>query len=106
MRDRELTALTTLGFDELARATGGIGQIQQAVSARVFRAVGPGAALVRPVHEAVTRGVYAGLGAGTRTLGCDELARATGGIGHSRRRRAARAADDGQGGRRAGRARS
>jgi hypothetical protein len=69
MRDRELTALTTLGFDELARATGGIGQIQQAVSPRVFRAVGPGAALVRPVHEAVTRGVYAGLGAGTRTLG-------------------------------------
>ena len=69
MRDRELTALTTLGFDELARATGGIGQIQQAVSARVFRAVGPGAALVRPVHEAVTRGVYAGLGMSTRALG-------------------------------------
>jgi pimeloyl-ACP methyl ester carboxylesterase len=69
MRDRELTALTTLGFDELARATGGIGQIQQAVSARVFRAVGPGAALVRPVHEVVTRGVYAGLGAGTHMLG-------------------------------------
>jgi pimeloyl-ACP methyl ester carboxylesterase len=69
MSDRELTALTTLGFDELARATGGIGQIQQAVSGRVFRAVGPGAALVRPVHETVTRGVYAGLGMGTRALG-------------------------------------
>ena len=69
MRDRELTALTTLGFDELARATGGIGQIQRAVSARVFRAVGPGAVVVRPLHEAITRGVYAGLGAGTRGLG-------------------------------------
>ena len=69
MRDRELTALTTLGFDELARATGGIGQIQRAVSARVFRAVGPGAVLVRPLHESITRGVYAGLGAGTRGLG-------------------------------------
>jgi pimeloyl-ACP methyl ester carboxylesterase len=69
MSDRELTALTTLGFEELARATGGIGQIQQAVSARVFRAVGPGAALVRPVHEGVTRAVYAGLGIGTRMLG-------------------------------------
>ena len=51
MSDRELSALTTLGFDELARATGGIGSIQRAVSGRVFRMVGPGAMLVRPVHE-------------------------------------------------------
>ena len=43
--------------------------MQQAITGRVFRAVGPGAALVRPVHEAVTRGVYAGLGLGTRALG-------------------------------------
>jgi pimeloyl-ACP methyl ester carboxylesterase len=69
MSDRELGALTTLAFEELARATGGIGDIQRAVSTRVFRAVGPGAALVRPLHEAVTRGVYTGLGVGTRTLG-------------------------------------
>ena len=69
MSDLELRALTTLGFDELARASGGIGSIQQAVARRVFRAVGPGAALVRPVHEAVTRSVYAGLGLGTRALG-------------------------------------
>jgi pimeloyl-ACP methyl ester carboxylesterase len=69
MSDRELRALTTLGFDELARATGGIGSVQRAVSGRVFRAVGPGAVLVRPIHERVTRGVYAGLGAGTRALG-------------------------------------
>jgi pimeloyl-ACP methyl ester carboxylesterase len=69
MSDRELRALTTLGFDELARASGGIGSMQRAVTARVFRAVGPGAALVRPIHETVTRGVYAGLGMGTRGLG-------------------------------------
>jgi pimeloyl-ACP methyl ester carboxylesterase len=69
MSDRELSALTTLGFDELARASGGIGQVQRAISGRVFRLVGPGAILVRPAHEAVTRGVYAGLGAGTRALG-------------------------------------
>jgi pimeloyl-ACP methyl ester carboxylesterase len=69
MSDHELRALTTLGFDELARATGGIGSIQRAISARVFRAVGPGAALVRPVHEVITRGVYRGLGTGTRALG-------------------------------------
>jgi pimeloyl-ACP methyl ester carboxylesterase len=69
MSDRELKALTTLGFDELARASGGIGQVQRAVSRRVFRAVGPGAVLVRPLHETITRGVYAGLGASTRALG-------------------------------------
>jgi len=69
MSDRELSALTTMGFDELAKATGGIGQIQRAISGRVFRAVGPGAMLVHPIHERVTRGVYAGLGAGTRGLG-------------------------------------
>jgi pimeloyl-ACP methyl ester carboxylesterase len=69
MSDRELTALTTLGFDELAKATGGIGQVQRAVSRRVFRMVGPGAMLVRPIHEGITRSVYAGLGTGTRALG-------------------------------------
>jgi pimeloyl-ACP methyl ester carboxylesterase len=69
MSDRELGALTTLGFDELARAAGGIGQVQGAITSRVFRAVGPGAMLVRPVQEAITRSVYAGLGAGTRMLG-------------------------------------
>jgi len=69
MSDSELRALATLGFDELARATGGIGSIQRAVSGRVFRMVGPGAVLVRPVHEGITRGVYRGLGAGTRAVG-------------------------------------
>jgi pimeloyl-ACP methyl ester carboxylesterase len=69
MSDRELKALTTLGFDELARATGGIGSIQSAISSRVFRAVGPGALLVRPIHEGITRATYRGLGAGTRAVG-------------------------------------
>jgi pimeloyl-ACP methyl ester carboxylesterase len=69
MSDLELRALTTLGFDELAKATGGIGSIQRAVSGRVFRMVGPGAMLVRPIHERVTKGVYAGLGTGTRAVG-------------------------------------
>jgi pimeloyl-ACP methyl ester carboxylesterase len=69
MSDSELRALTLLGFDELRQASGGIGSINRAVAGRVFRAVGPGAALVRPVHEAVTRGVFAGLGLGTRAIG-------------------------------------
>jgi pimeloyl-ACP methyl ester carboxylesterase len=67
--DSELRALAALGFDELARFTGGIGSVQQAISGRVFRAVGPGAALVRPLHRGITRGVYTGLGASTRALG-------------------------------------
>ena len=69
MSQTELRALATLGFDELRQATGGIGSIQRAVTTRVFRAVGPGAALVRPVHETVTRGVYAGLGMSLRAAG-------------------------------------
>jgi pimeloyl-ACP methyl ester carboxylesterase len=69
MSGSELRALTALGFDELRQASGGLGSIHQAVAGRVFRAVGPGAALVRPVHEAVTRGVFAGLGLGTRGIG-------------------------------------
>ena len=69
MSDSELRALTLLGFDELRQASGGIGSINRAVAGRVFRAVGPGAALVRPVHEAVTRSVFAGLGLGTRAIG-------------------------------------
>ena len=69
MSDHELRALATLGFDELAKATGGIGSIQRAVSGRVFRAVGPGAVLVRPIYLGVTQGVYRGLGAGTRAIG-------------------------------------
>jgi pimeloyl-ACP methyl ester carboxylesterase len=69
MSDTELRALTALGFDELRNATLGLGSIHQAVAGRVFRAVGPGAVVVRPVHEAITRSVYAGLGLGTRAIG-------------------------------------
>ena len=86
MSGSELKALTTLGFDELARATGGIGAVQQAISGRVFRAVGPGAVLVRPIHSAVTRGVYRGLDVSTRALG---LAAGVAVDRHAVRRRAA-----------------
>ena len=69
MSQTELRALATLGFDELRLATGGIGHMHQAIAGRVFRAVGPGAALVRPMYGAITQGVYAGMGIGTRALG-------------------------------------
>jgi pimeloyl-ACP methyl ester carboxylesterase len=64
----ELRALTAMGFDELRRASGGIGQVHQAVATRAFRASGPGGVVARTVHDRVTRGVYAGLGLGTRAL--------------------------------------
>ena len=51
MSDSELRALTLLGFDELRQASGGIGSINRAVAGRVFRAVGPGATLVRPASS-------------------------------------------------------
>jgi len=69
MSDRELKALTTLGFDELARATGGIGSIHQAIGGRVFRAVGPGAALVGTMHDGISRVVFRSLAGGTRAVG-------------------------------------
>ena len=69
MSQSELRALATLGFDELRLATGGIGHMHQAIAERAFRAAGPGAVAARAVHERVTRGVYAGLGLGTRALG-------------------------------------
>lgn len=65
----ELRALTALGFDELRQASGGIGSMHQAVATRVFRAVGPGGAVARAAHDAVSRGVFAGLGLGTRAVG-------------------------------------
>jgi len=69
MSDRELKALTTLGFDELTRATGGIGAIHQAIAGRVFRVVGPGAVLVEPIHAGITRAVLRSLATGTRAVG-------------------------------------
>src|SRR5215208_4002200 len=69
MSDRELGALTTLGFDELARASGGIGSIHVAIASRAFRASGPGALFAREIHDRTSRAVYAGLGAGTRVVG-------------------------------------
>ena len=43
--------------------------MHQAIAERAFRAAGPGAVAARAIHQGVTRGVYAGLGLGTRALG-------------------------------------
>lgn len=65
----ELRSLARLGFDELRRATGGIGDVHRAVAERAFRASGRGALPARVLHEAISGGVYAGLGGATRMAG-------------------------------------
>jgi pimeloyl-ACP methyl ester carboxylesterase len=57
----ELRALTRLAFDELGGATGGIGQLHQAIADRAFGAAGPRASTSRVAHDTISRGVYAGL---------------------------------------------
>jgi pimeloyl-ACP methyl ester carboxylesterase len=65
----ELRSLARLGFDELRRATGGIGDVHRAVAGRAFGASGPGALPARVLHEAISNGVYAGLGGAARLAG-------------------------------------
>jgi pimeloyl-ACP methyl ester carboxylesterase len=65
----ELTSLARLGFDELRRTTGGIGDVHRAVAQRALGATGRGALPARTLHDAISNGVYAGLGGATRLLG-------------------------------------
>src|SRR5437764_15269424 len=65
----ELRALAALGFKELSGAAGGIGEIHGAVAERVFRAVGPGGAVARAAHDAISRAVYAGVAGGPSVVG-------------------------------------
>src|SRR3954452_22079942 len=65
----EMRALARLGFDELRRLNGGIGDVHRAVSERVFAAVGRPGALVRMAHKSITGGVYAGVGGGFSIVG-------------------------------------
>jgi pimeloyl-ACP methyl ester carboxylesterase len=65
----ELRSLARLGFDELGRAAGGIGDVHRAVAARAFGASGRGAVPARALHDAIATGVYAGLGGATRLAG-------------------------------------
>ena len=65
----ELRSLARLGFDELRRVTGGIGDVHRAVPQRAFGATGRGALPARTLHDAISNGVYAGLGGATRLLG-------------------------------------
>jgi pimeloyl-ACP methyl ester carboxylesterase len=65
----ELRSLAQLGFDELRKASGGIGDVHRAVAERAFRASGRGALPARTLHDAISSGVYAGLSGATRLAG-------------------------------------
>jgi pimeloyl-ACP methyl ester carboxylesterase len=65
----ELRSLARLGFDELRRAAGGVGDVHRAVAERAFGATGPGGLPARTLHDAISGGVYAGLGGATRLAG-------------------------------------
>ena len=57
----ETAELARRGLSELGGAAQGIGEMHLALAQRVFRMVGPQAAPVRLTHDAITRGVYAGM---------------------------------------------
>lgn len=65
----EVRALAGLAFDELARASGGIGDMHKAIATRVFRRVGSGGAVVRLAHDAITNAVYTGVSGCTSLVG-------------------------------------
>lgn len=66
---RELQALTHLAFDELGRATGGIGGMHRAVAGRAFAATGPFGRPVQLVHDGIAGAVYGSLRLGAQGLG-------------------------------------
>src|SRR5215211_2047918 len=65
----EVRSLARLGFDELRGFTGGIGAFHGAIASRAFRMSGAGEVPARAIHDAVSAGVYAGLGGATRLVG-------------------------------------
>jgi pimeloyl-ACP methyl ester carboxylesterase len=65
----EVRSLARLGFEELGRATAGIGDVHRAIAERAFRASGRGALPARTLHDAISNGVYAGLGGAWRAAG-------------------------------------
>jgi pimeloyl-ACP methyl ester carboxylesterase len=64
----EAAALNRLASQELSGLPGGIGDMHDAISGRVFGALGPLGAPVRVVHDAAAHGAYRGVRGGLRTL--------------------------------------
>lgn len=72
-RRAEVRALSELGLTELAKATDGVHSTHRAISDRVFsivrKGVGPAAAPVKIVHDAITDGVYRTVSVSMNTAG-------------------------------------
>lgn len=68
-RADERRALASHLTSEAARVPGGVHGVHAAISRRVFRALGPGAAPVRVMHDAIARGSYLGVRAGIALAG-------------------------------------
>ena len=62
--EAEARALSRMAAEEFSALPRGIGDIHGAVAGRVFGALGPSAAPVRLLHDAVSRGVYEGVRGG------------------------------------------
>src|SRR5215217_2868481 len=82
-RRSELGALARLAFSEVAAGVGGIRLTQRGISERVFRSIGPSAALARWAHDAISGAAYSALRGSTRALGsaAEGALRATGAAG-------------------------
>jgi pimeloyl-ACP methyl ester carboxylesterase len=75
----EVRALTRLAFEELRGAAGGLHDFHQAIATRAFRASGPGALPARALHDAISAGVYGGIGGAARLVGVVAQAGVAGG---------------------------
>jgi pimeloyl-ACP methyl ester carboxylesterase len=65
----EVRGLARLAFEELRGAAGGLRDFHHAISTRAFAASGPGALPARAIHDAISSGVYSGLGGAARAVG-------------------------------------
>jgi pimeloyl-ACP methyl ester carboxylesterase len=65
----ELRALVRSLSAEAGDGAGGIGSIHAAIAARAFAPLGPAAAPARVMHDAISRGVYAGVRGGAQLAG-------------------------------------
>ena len=71
----EAEALRELAASELSSLPRGIADVHRAIAGRVFRAIGPSAAPVRLMHDAIARGVYTSVSGGLRLTGLTPLPR-------------------------------
>ena len=68
-RPNEIRALSELAFNELSDFAGAIRETHLGIAGRVFRAVGSGARPVQRIHDALTVGAYATVGASVSLAG-------------------------------------